>query len=87
MEGKPKFTDHILSLAQSVYVLLGVVEDPFSNEKKVDLKQAKYTIDLIEVLKEKTEGNLLQDEQELWEEVLYDLRMKYLSALDEGRTK
>ena len=87
MEGKPKFTDLILSLAQSVYVLLGVVEDPFSKEKKVDLKQAKYTIDLIEVLKEKTEGNLLQDEQELLEEVLYDLKMKYLSALDEGRTK
>ena len=87
MEGKPKFTDLILSLAQSVYVLLGVVEDPFSKEKKVDLKQAKYTIDLIEVLKEKTEGNLLQDEQELLEEVLYDLRMKYLNALDKSKTK
>ncbi len=87
MEGKPKFTDLILSLAQSVYVLLGVVEDPFSKEKKVDLKQAKYTIDLIEVLKEKTEGNLLQDEQELLEEVLYDLKMKYLNALDKSKTK
>ncbi|WP_022670839.1 DUF1844 domain-containing protein [Hippea alviniae] len=87
MDDKPKFADLILSLAQSVYVLLGVVEDPFSKEKKIDLKQAKYTIDLIEVLKEKTEGNLLKDEQELLEEVLYDLRMKYLYALDKHKSE
>ncbi|WP_051904322.1 DUF1844 domain-containing protein [Hippea jasoniae] len=75
---EPEFADIVISLAQSAYVYLGVVEDPFSKQTIIDLKQARYAIDLIEVLKDKTKGNLNEEEQRLLDEILYDLRVKYL---------
>ncbi len=81
-EFKLTFENFIVSLAQTAYVQLGIVEDPFNKEKNKDLKQAKGTIDLIELIKEKTRGNLTENEQKLIEEVLYDLRMKYLYETD-----
>ncbi len=77
-EFKLTFSNFIISLAQSAYVQLGIVENPFNKEEGKDLKGAKNTIDLIEMLQEKTKGNLTKEEQNLIEEVLYDLRMKYL---------
>ncbi len=75
---KPEFSHIVISLAQTAYVQLGVIEDPFSKSKSKDLEQAKFTIDLLDMLKEKTKGNLTKEEEELLEDVLYDLRMKYL---------
>ncbi len=75
---KPEFSHIVISLAQTAYVQLGVIEDPFSKSKSKDLEQAKFTIDLLDMLKEKTKGNLKKEEEELLEDVLYDLRMKYL---------
>ncbi len=76
------FSNFIVSLAQTAYVQLGIVEDPFSKEKHTELEQAKGTIDLIDMLKEKTKGNLTKEESELIDEVLYDLRTKYLYVMD-----
>jgi hypothetical protein len=42
---------------------------------------AKYHIDLLEVLQQKTKGNLDKDEEELFENILYHLRMKYVQAM------
>ncbi|AEA34066.1 DUF1844 domain-containing protein [Hippea maritima] len=75
---KATFIHLIVSMAEAAYVNLGVVEDPFTKKKAKDLKQAKYTIDMLEVLKEKTKGNLNKEEEELFDEVLYDLRVRYL---------
>lgn len=84
-EFKLTFSNFIMSLAQTAYVQLGIIEDPFSKQKNAELKDAKNTIDLIEMLQEKTKGNLTQDEQELIEDVLYDLRMKYLYETDKEK--
>ncbi len=81
-EFKLTFTSFIASLAQTAYVQLGIIEDPFTKEKNKDLQAAKNTIDLIELLQEKTKGNLNQEEQQLIDDVLYDLRMKYLYETD-----
>ena len=67
------FSSFIVSLATSAMGHLG--EGP---DSKVDLPMAKQTIDLLGVLKEKTEGNLDEDEQKLFEAVLYETRMKFL---------
>ncbi len=76
------FSNFIVSLAQTAYVQHGIVDDPFSKEKHTELEQAKGTIDLIDMLKEKTKGNLTKEESELIDEVLYDLRTKYLYVMD-----
>jgi hypothetical protein len=67
------FSTFILSLTTSMLVNLGELPDPVTNKRGVNLSLAKQTIGIIEILKEKTRGNLM-------DMVLFDLRMKYVSA-------
>ncbi|HHS48268.1 MAG TPA: DUF1844 domain-containing protein [Desulfurella acetivorans] len=72
-----KFEEFILSIAGGAYVQLGIVEDPFDNTKKMDLEMAKASIELIEMLKEKTKNNLTKEEEDLLQSVISDLNEKY----------
>jgi hypothetical protein len=74
------FSALILSLSTSALVNLGELPDPISNESQINLPLAKQTIGIIEMLKDKTEGNLNQDEDRLINNMLYDLRMKYVDT-------
>ena len=74
------FSTFLLSLSTSVLVCLGELPDPLKNEKSTNLPLAKQTIGIIEMLKEKTKGNLTEEEDRLIEGILYDLRMKYVST-------
>ena len=80
MEDRLTFSTFILSLSTSVLVNLGELPDPLKNENDVNLPLAKQTIGLIEMLMEKTKGNLTEDEDRLIDSMLYDLRMKYVEA-------
>ena len=80
MEERLTFSTFILSLSTSVLVNLGELPDPLKNEEEVNLPLAKQTIGLIEMLMEKTKGNLTEDEDRLIDSMLYDLRMKYIEA-------
>ena len=68
------------SLATQASVHLGALPNPVTEKTERDLVQAKYTIDLLEMLKRKTEGNLTDDERKILMSLLYDLRMKYVEA-------
>ncbi|MEJ2587674.1 MAG: DUF1844 domain-containing protein [Deltaproteobacteria bacterium] len=70
----------MLSLSSSSLLHLGEVPDPQTGEKKKDLALAKHSIDIIAMLKEKTQGNLTDDEQKFIESVLTDLRWRYVKA-------
>ena len=72
------FATFVLSLSQSVLIHLGEVPDPVNQEKKEALPFAKQTIDILGILKEKTEGNLEKEEENLLSSILYDLRMRYV---------
>ncbi len=74
------FSTFILSLSTSALVHLGELPDPLSNAKEVNLQLAKQTISIIEMLKEKTEGNLTKEEENLIESVLYDVRLKFIRS-------
>ncbi|OPY68115.1 MAG: hypothetical protein A4E63_02079 [Syntrophorhabdus sp. PtaU1.Bin050] len=78
--GVLNFSTFILSLTTSALVSLGELPDPLSKEKAANLPLAQQTISIIEILKEKTTGNLTEDEDRLMSTVLYDLRMKYVQA-------
>jgi hypothetical protein len=73
------FSTFILSLSTSVLVHLGELPDPITNKKEINLQLAKQTISIIEMLKDKTKGNLTAEEESLIDSVLYDVRLKYLS--------
>ena len=78
------FPSFIMSLCTSVYIHLGEIPDPTTNQKEPNLPLAKQTIDLITMLKEKTEGNRTEDEDKLLDEMLYSLRMRYIAVLQKG---
>jgi hypothetical protein len=77
------FSSFVLSLSSSILLHLGEIADPQSGENKKDLALAKQTIDIITLLKDKTKGNLTDDEQELLEHLLYDMRMRFVKASQE----
>jgi hypothetical protein len=74
------FSSFVLSLSSSILLHLGEIADPQSGEKKKDLALAKQTIDIITLLKDKTKGNLTEEEQKLLEYILYDMRMRFVKA-------
>ncbi len=75
-----KFSMFILSLNTSALVHLGQIPDPLTQEKKVDLPLARHTIDTLQMLREKTKGNLTKEEERLLDSILYELRILYLKA-------
>ncbi len=77
----PTFATFVLSLSTSALLQLGAIEDS-SNEAapERDLAMARHTIDILEVLSEKTRGNLDEQEEELLTGVLHDLHMRFVEA-------
>lgn len=76
------FGTFVMSLATSVLVHLGEVPHPDgqSTENTQNRALAKQTLDILGMLREKTRGNLSKEETELLDNLLYDLRMKYVAA-------
>ena len=74
------FMTLIFSLYTHAQITLGVIPDPMTQQMYKDLEQAKYNIDLLDVLKEKTRGNLTKEEEHTLEQMLYEVRMAYIAA-------
>jgi len=72
------FATFIFSLNSSALMHLGVIEDPGTGKNVKNLPIAKQTIDILGMLKEKTQGNLTEDEANMLKHILYDLRMIYV---------
>jgi hypothetical protein len=76
------FATFIFSLSSSALLHFGEIPDPASGEKTKNLPMAKHTIDLLAMLEEKTQGNLTSDEEQLFKNILYDLRMRYIKETE-----
>ena len=59
---------------------LGQIPDPGTSQVHRDLDQARFVIDLLAMIKEKTEGNRTPEESVLLDEVLTTLRMGFVRA-------
>ena len=73
------FSSFVISLGSSSMMLMGEQLDPQQPPMPPNLPQAKDIIDLLSVLESKTTGNLTTDEQAVLRDMLYALRMKYVS--------
>lgn len=74
------FSSFVLGLGQTTLVHLGVLPDPVSGTTGKDLAQASYTIDLLDLLAEKTRGNLSAEEGQLLGSLRRELKLKYVQA-------
>src|SRR3989337_3748174 len=72
------FYNFLISLSTSAFFHLGDFPDPATNKAEKNIPAAKQVIDTLSMLKVKTEGNLDQNEKNLLEGLLYELRMRYV---------
>jgi hypothetical protein len=73
------FINFLMSIASNAASALGMMEHPVTGERGVDLPLGKHWIDILGMLQEKTHGNLLPQEEQIFEGLLADLRMQYVS--------
>lgn len=72
------FTTLVMTLNNAALLHLGELADPDTGKHERDPVLAKHTIDTLRLLQEKTAGNLTANEADLLENILYDLRMRYV---------
>ena len=74
------FSTFILSLSSSAMMHMGELGLPGGGTVKKDLALAQQSIDILDILKEKTRGNLSVDEEQLLHELLYSTRLAFVKA-------
>ncbi len=84
---QPDFNFFVTTLSLQASIDLGQVPNPVTNKKEENLSQAKFLIDTLGMLKEKTKGNLTAEEANFLENVLYELRMQYIAKTKKGEDK
>lgn len=83
------FVNFLSTLATNAIAALGGMPHPATGQRTVDLESGKFWIDVLAMLKEKTEGNLHPKEAELLDGLLGDLRMQFvqISRIAEEKLK
>ena len=66
--------------ATEAMAALGQLPNPLTNEVSINLEHARYAIDMLQMLGEKTEGNLDAGEKKMLEDLTHQLRMLYVAA-------
>ena len=78
---KVDFSNFVLSLAATAMMQLGMVPDPESGKiAEPNLLLGRHTIDTLDLLREKTRGNLEEDEEKLLDSMIYELRLRFVET-------
>ena len=84
--GEPSlFSEFVISLSSSAFISLGQMPNPASGVVEPDLASAASMIDVLEMLKVKTRGNLTPYEAGLLEKIVYELKILYVEAMGQRR--
>lgn len=78
------FSTFVISLSTQALMHLGEIPNPLTGKVESDIPVAKQMIDIIGLLRDKTRGNLDAGEEKLVDDVLFDLRMRYVDAVKKG---
>lgn len=81
---EPDFSFFVTTLGIQASIYLGIVANPQTKQKEENLPQAKFIIDTLAMIKEKTRGNLKKEEEQLLENMLYELQLQYVSKTKEA---
>jgi hypothetical protein len=80
------FTAFVLSLASTAAIHFGDLPDPVSGEQaELNLDGAAQMIEILALMEQKTRGNLTAEEREVLNQVLYELRLRFVEATGEGK--
>jgi hypothetical protein len=80
------FTAFVISLASTAAIHFGDLPDPLSGQRaEPNLEGAAQMIEILALLDHKTRGNLTAEERQMLEQVLYELRLRFVKATDAGK--
>ena len=72
------FFNYVASLGFQAMIFLGEMPNPITNQGEKNLKQAKFLIDTLVLIREKTTGNLNKEEGELLNGSIYELQRRFV---------
>mgnify|MGYP000533677307 CR=1 FL=1 len=75
------FQEFVIILSSQALIQMGNVPNPLTNKTEINLAAAQHTIEILAMLEKKTSGNLTSEEQQTLEDVLYNLRLRYVDAV------
>jgi hypothetical protein len=81
---KGNFAALVSMLVTQTLFSLGLLEIEGQEKREPDLALAKYNIDMLETLQEKTKGNLTKEEEKLLENTINEIRMGYVTVADKA---
>lgn len=87
MSKKDLFLGLIHSFQAAAMQQMGKTVNPFTEKIERDLMQARLSIDMLEMLQERTSGNLTGEESRFLSHVLTELRLNYVAEVDEDKKK
>ena len=87
VDNPASFINFAMTIASNAASSLGMMEHPATGKREVDLELAKHWIDVLGMLQQKTQGNLVLEEEQILEGWLADLRMQYVSLTSTAASK
>ncbi len=84
---KPTLITFATSLAQQAMVSMGILPNPITKKSVFMMNQASFLIDTIVMIIEKTEGNRTEEETKTLDNVVHELRMLYVAAMNEKKRR
>lgn len=79
---EPNFVMLVSNFATQALIELGEIKNPITKQTERAPERAKFTIDMLQVIRDKTKNNLTSEEQRFVDGALYELRMKYVSLFN-----
>ncbi len=76
------FMQLVIMFQQAAWAHLGKVPNPMTEKIERDLEQARMSIDMLDMIKARTQGNLSDDEKDLLDHALRELKLNYIDELD-----
>jgi hypothetical protein len=82
----PRFLELVLSVGAGALQALGLgIASEADEKEEPNLELARYSIDMIQLLKEKTKGNLEKEEERFLENMLHQLRLRYVEVAKQSK--
>ena len=79
------FMNLILTFQMAAWQQLGKVQNPISEKIEKNLEQAQFSIDMLEMIRKKTEGNLTDPEKQMLNKVISELELNYITEVDKEK--
>ena len=81
------FLTYLTSMGYQAMIFLGEVPNPMTGQQEKNLRQAKFLIDTLLMMRDKTKGNLTAQEESFLGGTLYELQLKYVEAVQQESKK